>query len=168
LEPGIDLQVNQFKFSVLYDLLRLIEFLTNLYFYVRVNTFLTEHVLIENGVPQGAVVSPTLFSLFINDIPVNYSKNKFYSLLFADDLCAFKIYKKSGKNINNSLQKYLNSIEVWLKRWRLMMAPLKCSYTVFSSDKKFHSENDIDIELFEIKINLCEIHYFSEFTLTDI
>ncbi len=72
------------------------EFLTNLYFYVRVNTFLTEHVLIENGVPQGAVVSPTLFSLFINDIPVNYIKNKFYSLLFADDLCAFKIYKKSG------------------------------------------------------------------------
>jgi hypothetical protein len=69
-------------------------------------------VLIENDVPKGAVVSPTLFWIFINDIPVNYSKNKFYSLLFADDLCTFKIYKKSGKIINNCLQTYLNNRRV--------------------------------------------------------
>ena len=131
------------------------EFLTNRFFSVRVNNFLTEQVLIVNGVPQGAVVSPTLFLIFINDIPVNYSKNKFYSLLFADDLCAYKIYKKSGKNVNNCVQTYSNSIEEWLKKWRLMMAPLKCSYIVFSADKKFHSENEMDIKLFGIKINQC-------------
>ena len=70
------------------------EFLIKRYFSVRVNNYLTKQVLIETGVPQGAVFSPTLFSIFINDIPMNFSKNKFYSLLFADDLCDFKIYKK--------------------------------------------------------------------------
>ena len=132
------------------------EFLNNRHFSVRVKTFLTKQMLIETGVPQGAVVSPTFFSIFINNIPVNYSKNKFYSLLFADDLCAFKIYKKSGKSINNSIQTYLNSIETWLKKWRLLMAPLKCSYKVFSADKKYRVENEIDIKLFGIKINPCE------------
>jgi hypothetical protein len=34
----------------------------------------------------GAVLSPTLFSIYNNDIPVNGSKNKIHSLLFADDL----------------------------------------------------------------------------------
>ena len=129
------------------------EFLSNRKFSVRVNNFLTIQELIETGVPQGAVVSPTLFSIFINDIPLNYSKNKFYSLLFADDLCAFKMYKKSGKNINNSIQKYLNSIEGWLRNWRLLMAPSKCSYIVFSADKKYNFEKEINIKLFGVQIS---------------
>jgi hypothetical protein len=52
------------------------EFLIKRYFSVRVNNYLTKQVLIETGVPQGAVFSPTLFSIFINDIPMNFSKNK--------------------------------------------------------------------------------------------
>ena len=62
------------------------EFLTNRYFSVRVNNYLAIQVVIETGVPQGDVFSPTLFSIFINDIPMNFSKIKFYSLLYADNL----------------------------------------------------------------------------------
>jgi len=99
------------------------EFIDSRYFAVRVNNCLSKKSLVETGVPQGAVLSPTLFSMYINDIPMNFSKNQFYSLLFADDLCAFKIYKKNGKNVNSSIQSYLNSLEEWLKKWRLQMAP---------------------------------------------
>jgi hypothetical protein len=67
------------------------EFLTNRYFAVRVNNEVTEKIEIKAGVPQGAVLSPTLFSIFINDIPINYVKNNLYSLLFADDLCSLHI-----------------------------------------------------------------------------
>ncbi len=73
------------------------EFLNNRMFSVRINNFITKQELIETGVPQGAVFSPILFSIYTNDIPMNFSKNKFYSLLFTDDLCTFKIYKKMVK-----------------------------------------------------------------------
>jgi hypothetical protein len=54
-----------------------------------------------------------------------YKKNKWYSLLSADDLCSFYIFK-SKKSTAKQIQVYLDSIENWLQKWRLMMAPHKC------------------------------------------
>lgn len=62
------------------------QFLNNRSFRVKQNSHITKPYKIETGVPQGAVLSPVLFSIFINDIPINNKKNKSYSLLFADDL----------------------------------------------------------------------------------
>jgi hypothetical protein len=64
----------------------LMEFLKHRLFCVQINSFKTNFEPISVGVPQGAVLSPLLFSLYINDIPILNIKNKSYSLLFADDL----------------------------------------------------------------------------------
>ena len=66
-------------------------------FCVRIEDFRTEFKHIKCGVPQGAVLSPTLFSIYINDIPTMFDENKAYSLLFADDLVTFFIFNKSGQ-----------------------------------------------------------------------
>ena len=66
-------------------------------FCIKVENYKSAFRDIRCGVPQGAVLSPTLFSIFINDIPALYQKNKSYSLLFADDLVTTFIYKKQGK-----------------------------------------------------------------------
>ena len=128
------------------------DFLSNRVFAVRVNESITARILIKAGVPQGAVLSPLLFSLFINDIPINYAKNKNYSLLFADDLCSFHIYKKKRTSVKQ-IQLYLDRIEKWLKSWRLMMAPHKCNYIVFSNSKSHQEEEDLDIKLLGVNIN---------------
>ena len=90
---------------------------------------------ISNGVPQGATLSPLLFSIFINDIPKPDKRFCNFSLLFADDLgCAFS-FKKPG-NISKIINSYLEILNDWFVKWRLNLNINKCSYTVFAKGSK--------------------------------
>ena len=95
-------------------------FLDSRTFCVQVNKIKSCIFDIETGVPQGAALSPLLFSMYINDIPIMFKKNKDYSLLFADDLVSLNTFKKFG-NIEIHVQCYLKKLEMWLSKWRLMM-----------------------------------------------
>ena len=116
-------------------------------FCVRIEDFRTELKHIKWGVPQGAVLSPTLFSIYINDIPTMFDKNKAYSLLFADDLVTFFIFNKSGQ-METKVKNYIKNLEIWLKKWKLQMHPKKCNSMVFnkSSDKSMNNK-------FKFKLN---------------
>ena len=76
------------KLKTPYYLVRILqEFLSDRSFMVKVGNNVSSERPIECGVPQGAVLSPTLFSVFINDVPINDSKNE-QTLLFADDIAS--------------------------------------------------------------------------------
>jgi hypothetical protein len=90
---------------------------------------------------------------------MKFLKNKWYSLLFADDLCSFYIFK-SKKTIAKQIQVYLDSIENWLQRWKLMMAPHKCNYIVFSGNKSEKNDDEFDLKIFDTKIKKSENQTF--------
>ena len=69
------------------------DFLNDRCFSVKINNYVSTVKPIYALVPQGAVLSPTLFSIYINDIPKVEKKNHSNSLLFADDLASFFIYR---------------------------------------------------------------------------
>ena len=71
-----------------------------------------------SGVPQGSVLGPLLFVIFINDLPVNLSSS---AQLFADDL-------KIIANANNisSIEQDLSELEKWENTWLLRFNPEKC------------------------------------------
>jgi hypothetical protein len=99
--------------------------------YVRINDETSEKKLLQTGVPQGGVLSPILFSIFINNIPIKNVKNVSCSLLFADDLATMFFYSKEGK-VKHVIANYLKDIEKWLVKWKLKMSGTKCSYMCFS------------------------------------
>ena len=137
------------KYKTPLYLIRIIEeFLKNRTFSVKVGSFTTARHVIKCGVPQGAVLSPTLFSIFINDLPLKFEKNKKYSLLFADDLVFLALYKRSRQNLENSTNTYLGELEKWSDKWRLTFAPSKCSYTVFTKGKKNAEEQNFSFKMY--------------------
>jgi hypothetical protein len=120
----------------------IISYLKNRKFSVRVGDSTSDEKNIETGVPQGGVLSPILFNIFINDIPKENLTNIRYSLLFADDLTSFFCYDKPRKLLSY-VKKYLKKIEFWLVKWKLKMSANKCCYITFSKknnkqDRKFN------------------------------
>ena len=81
--------------------------------YVSLDDFSSQVHLIDRGVPQGSILGPLLFLIFINDFP-NCS-NFFKFTLFADDStlsCKFK--NVSAENISLQLEAELCVINDWL------------------------------------------------------
>ena len=76
-----------------------------------------------SGVPQGTVLGPLLFLVFINDLPevVKHSSVK----LFADDSILFKHIKSSYDAMK--LQQDLTSLEEWEQQWQMKFHPEKCT-----------------------------------------
>ena len=78
-----------------------------------------ENVL--SGVPQGSVIGPTLFLVFINDLPDRISSN---IQIFADDS---KIYRHIRSDLDlKALQDDLHAVEQWSLNWKMQYNTSKC------------------------------------------
>ena len=103
-------------------------YLSNRKQYVSINGESSESLGINCGVPQGSVLGPLLFLLYINDLP-NISKVlNFY--LFADDT---NIYYESSslQELEKTINKELNKLYLWLNVNRLSLNIDKTNYIIF-------------------------------------
>ena len=144
-----------------YIIVWLQNFLSNRKFRIRVGDYKTNLTDIECGVPQGAVLSPLLFSIYINDIPLFNKPPNNYSLLFADDLIYLHLFSKINDQSAQCINNQLSKLESWLNNWRLKMAPEKCNYSIFSKyfrggdkGKKGFNTEKFDLKFFNKSIQL--------------
>ena len=94
---------------------------------VIVNGKTSEWAKVKSGVPEGALLAPLLFSLFINDLPTVVASSE--CIMYADDV---KIYRRiSSPSDCELLQGDLTNLCKWSADWRLTLNPQKCvSFTI--------------------------------------
>jgi len=83
---------------------------------------------VTSGIPQGSVLGPTLFVLFINDLPLNLKSDTY---LFADDTKLFR--KITNERDIELVQSDLNKLVEWSKIWLLKFHPDKCKVLTISN-----------------------------------
>ena len=92
--------------------------------YVEFDKIKSETVTLSSGVPQGSILGPLLFSLFINDLPSILDKCSFH--MYADDVQIYASGKVSEQvsvleNINGNIEAIFN----WSKRNGLILNAAK-------------------------------------------
>ena len=107
-----------------------------------------------SGVPQGSVLGPTMFSLFINDICENLSDLDIKFKLFADDL---KLYSCHNNDLSDDLQTALNRLTTWCKDWQLNLATEKCFLMRISYNRNIANLSDSPKYILDNKVlNVCK------------
>ena len=94
----------------------------------------SDWVEVLSGVPQGSVLGPVLFLIYVNDIVLNIDSS---IKLFADDA---KLFRPMGSSSDaRALQSDLKKLEEWSKKWLLKFNQSKCSVIHFGHSNPRHT-----------------------------
>ena len=107
-----------------------ISYLANRKQFVEVNSVKSDVLGISHGVPQGSILGPLLFLLYINDLP-NISES-LYFLIFADDTNVFLRHKCKNR-LQDQMNSEISKLALWMKINKLSLNINKSKAMLFTN-----------------------------------
>ena len=106
---------------------------------------------VYSGAPQGSILGPLLFVLFINDIGSLSLSPRFKLILFADDILLLHPLQSSSDL--SLIQSDLNNITSWLTLNFLSVNPAKSKYMIFALKSQQFFDHLPPLQLNNLSIN---------------
>ena len=108
-------------------------YLTNSQQYVEIDDTASDKRVITTGVPQGSILGPLLFLIYMNDI--SYTSQLFKFILYADDTTLFSPIEYSLPTYTSKVDTFLNNELIYICDWliinKLSLNISKTKYMVF-------------------------------------
>ena len=123
-------------------------YLTNRTQTVEVNGVMSDVGTIKHGVPQGSILGPLLFLLYINDISKSSDILQFF--LFADDTTVFYSADPTDTSTENTLNIELEKVSCWLAANKLSLNVKKSNFLHFHYGKS--PKTALSIKINEIPV----------------
>lgn len=105
---------------------------------VRIGSSVSSYCCVISGVPQGSVLGPVLFVVFVNDV-VKCTDSLVTVKLFADDAKLYTII--SDEFSSGKLQFSLDYVSRWSVHWQLKLSPTKCTVLHLQSNRNSTGES---------------------------
>ena len=105
------------------------------------------------GVPQGAILSPLLFLVYVNDLPAVVSGGEIN--LFADDTSVYTA-SKDPQSLQRQLQQAVDAVHCWMEKWLVTVNPLKSALMVFRTQRM--SRPSLSISIAGTSITQKDVH----------
>ena len=97
-------------------------FLTDRKHYVKVDDTISSESCVESGIPQGTILGPLLFNLYIDEVSNQVENSEIQ--LYADDA---KVYGKVNSEQDvNYIHRDIERMELFFSDWQLTINPEKC------------------------------------------
>ncbi|GFW68457.1 probable RNA-directed DNA polymerase from transposon X-element [Trichonephila clavipes] len=103
-------------------------YLTDRNFSVRINDTYSSHRPTEAGVAQGTLISPLLFNIYVNDIPIHHNTTL---CMFADDTAILASHTEP-KLVARAINRHLLVLEDWFSKWKIALNVAKTEAVFFT------------------------------------
>lgn len=117
------------------------------------NKSISNENILSHGVPQGSILGPLLFSIFINDLPRIFKQSSVH--LYADDTVIYFSHKNVN-NIQTILNTELKTLDDWMHKNNLLVNYTKTVSMIFGTRYMLSKSNKIDIKIKNNDIELVE------------
>ena len=135
----------------------LTSYLDNRQQYVMVNGHVSSNNTVVCGVPQGSVLGPLLFLLYINDLFV--SSNYLSFILFADDTNIFLRHKDLA-TLTRMVNQELSHVSSWFNANKLTVHPDKSRFIIFHPRRKQINPSELNILINNTPVAQVQEHKF--------